>query len=488
MPLPKQIRTQSCAETASNHVEERLSAVTISGELKYRYPLLAALEVWALTWGLGLSVALFTLAPSELKDFLISMGCWLAVYYLVFKALAIIMARKRLHIASLTLSPKGLEWHSSIKPTERRILPWSAVRAVGWRNSSGWLLKREPSSIVINCNEIADYPIDLRQLSLVQRQQFFLLLSRFVSQTRLSPEALYMQVQVLGGTPDPKIDNFTKIWSEEFDRKFQLANHISLSPGHSCGNNRYTIGMIIASRLNSSTYLVCDKQGQRLVLKELVVPLNTAPVEQDKLLELFMREASLLARLDHPSIVKVKDFFVENGRHYLVMNYVPGMNLREYVRLNGMLTVQKTITLAAKLAVVLRYLHEQEPVILHRDFTPDNIVYSDSSSELTVVDFGAANLYATAGTSTIVGKQNFMAPEQFKGKATPGSDMYALGSTLCYLLTGEEPPGMGRFPSSLLVDCDPFRKLVASLLQFEQENRPTAKQFLENLTHFGETK
>lgn len=301
-----------------------------------------------------------------------------------------------------------------------------------------------------------------------------------VPQSRMTAEALYLQVQTLSGSAAPDISNFTTIWSEEFDRKFQLANHVSLIAGQNCGNDRYSIAMTIATRLNSSTYLACDKLGKRVIIKELVAPVNTELNESSKLLEQFLREAALLAKLDHPSIVKVNDFFVENDRHYLVMNCVPGMNLREHVRLNGKLDTLATIKIAEKLSTVLRYLHEQDPPIIHRDFTPDNIVFSEATVELTLVDFGSANLYSTPGTATIVGKQNYMPPEQFKGKATSASDIYALGSTLCYLLTGADPPGMARVPQ-LSATNDAFAALIASTMCYEQESRPTAQGFQESL-------
>lgn len=161
--------------------DEELPEITIPGSLSNRYPLIAAIVLQAFGLVCGLGCVGFKLSTIQLQDLLLQLPFWLCVYYAIFKGIAWLTTRKRHHDSTLTLCAKGLEWHSSLKPTRKRIVPWSDVRAVSWQNTSGWIfLSRTPAALVLNCNGIADYPIQLSKLSKEQRQQLFLFLSRFV--------------------------------------------------------------------------------------------------------------------------------------------------------------------------------------------------------------------------------------------------------------------------------------------------------------------
>jgi serine/threonine-protein kinase len=162
------------------------------------------------------------------------------------------------------------------------------------------------------------------------------------------------------------------------------------------------------------------------------------PAVRAKAREMFEREALLLYKLEHPNIAKVIDYFVEEGRDYLVLEYVAGCSLRQYVQANGARDQVQTTKLASQICDILLYLHGQDPPIVHRDITPDNIVIKEDG-EICLIDFGAANEFVGTMTGTVVGKQCYIAPEQFRGKATPASDIYALGCTMYYLITGKDP-------------------------------------------------
>lgn len=387
-----------------------------------------------------------------------------------------------------TLSAEGFESHQTKKPSGRHVIPWAKLKLVGLRKPV-WksFLNRgsKPQTIILNFADQPDFEIDLTRLSKLDQQHFFQMISRCVPQTLLTPEVLFMQVQCLMGNT-PSIEGFTQMWSEEFDRKFELANHVTLPAGHQCGNGRYIIELTLATRMSSSTYLASDMATGRFVIKELVVPVSADEQTQLKLLEQFDREARILASISHRLIVEVRDHFVENGRSYLVMECAPGENLRHYVRSNGRCGQRLTVSIARQLLEVLVYLHGQQPPILHRDLTPDNIVYYVNTGDLKVVDFGAANIYQSHGTGTLIGKQGYMPPEQFKGKCSPASDIYALGSTMLFLLTGEDPPGMGRMPE-LGSHVDPeLRKLLESCLQFEEADRPCLNILREQLNNLFE--
>src|SRR5262249_29524560 len=120
------------------------------------------------------------------------------------------------------------------------------------------------------------------------------------------------------------------------------------------------------------------------------------------------------------------------------LEYVTGETLREIVIQHGALPESTVLEWAGQLASVLEYLHSHEPPLIHRDLTPENIIVR-KDRKLTVIDFGSANEFLGQATGTFVGKQAYTSPEQFRGKATPQSDIYALGCTLHYLLTGGDP-------------------------------------------------
>ncbi len=146
----------------------------------------------------------------------------------------------------------------------------------------------------------------------------------------------------------------------------------------------------------------------------------------------------MLQQLDSPLIVKLLGFFVEDHRGYLVLEHIDGINLREYVAQNGPLSEKQVIHYAVLMCDVLTHLHSQNPPIVHRDFTPDNIILSGDDS-IKVIDFMVAQRNDESATGTVVGKHAYLPPEQFRGKATPQSDIYALGCALFFLLTGDEP-------------------------------------------------
>jgi hypothetical protein len=377
--------------------------------------------------------------------------------------------------SSVGVQPQGV---SKFQP---KLIPWSKLRLVGlYRPNWMPLGCSKLQTIVLNFADWPDIPINLGPLSVDDRARFFRILARYVPQRLLAPEVLYMQLECLNGN-EPSANGFTQIWSEEFDRRFELANHLCLPTGSVCGNGRYTVEMTLATRFGSTTYLVSDQTAKIFVLKELVIPVEAEERTKQKLLEHFDREAAILARLKHDNVVKVLDHFVENDRSYLVMDRAPGDSLRQQIRVHGAFDAKAVVQIAKQLADVLAYLHNQDPPVIHRDLTPDNVVYSPDTRTVTLVDFGAANIYHSHGTGTLIGKTGYMPPEQYKGKACPASDIYALGSTMLFLLTAMDPPGMGQMPAEAGNIDEALQKLLRSCLQFEHGDRPSADQLIERL-------
>jgi predicted Ser/Thr protein kinase len=235
--------------------------------------------------------------------------------------------------------------------------------------------------------------------------------------------------------------SYTALWEEELGRRFCPAAYITLEPGRVLRNCTLKVVSHLASGGLSSIYL-CQLDGSKLVvLKESAIPDESAGAVKDKAAEMFQREADLLMKIDHPNIVRVLDHFTENGRNYMMMEYVTGLDLRQFVKQNGLPGESYVLEWAISLATTLKHLHEREKPIIHRDLTPDNIVLRNDG-QVIIVDFGAANEFIGNATGTFVGKHSFIAPEQLRGKATVQSDIYAFGCTLYFLLTGEEPEAL----------------------------------------------
>ncbi|MBX9693055.1 MAG: serine/threonine protein kinase, partial [Cyanobacteria bacterium] len=212
----------------------------------------------------------------------------------------------------------------------------------------------------------------------------------------------------------------------------------------------------------AAVYLAEDKSKRMVAVKESVIPPLADVKLKEKAREMFKRESQMLSRVNHPQIVKVLDHFVENERDYLVLEYLPGRTLRELVRKDGAQEPEQVRDWAIQIAGILDYLHNQEPPLVHRDLTPDNLVIT-ADGVVHLIDFGASNEFVGQATGTFVGKQLYIAPEQFRGKAEPASDIYAMGATLYFLLTGKDPSALAeshpkRALSSLSDDWD---RLVA---------------------------
>ncbi len=243
--------------------------------------------------------------------------------------------------------------------------------------------------------------------------------------------------------------SYTAMWEEELSRRFSSTSFMPLEPGHSLQNGHLSVVRQLAFGGLSAIYLVQRNNKELFVLKEAVVPGGADDTVKQKAAELFEREAHLLRKLEHPYIARVLDHFVESGRNYLLLDYVNGQDLRQLVKQHGPQPESSVIKWGVEIARILVYLHGQNPPIIHRDLTPDNLVLRESGT-VTLIDFGAANEFVGTATGTLVGKQAYISPEQFRGKAVVQSDIYALGCTLFFLVTGQDPEALSTSKASLV--------------------------------------
>lgn len=155
--------------------------------------------------------------------------------------------------------------------------------------------------------------------------------------------------------------------------------------------------------------------------------------------EAFRKEAQLIARLEHPHIVRVLDYDVQAGTPFLVMSFAPGGTLRTMHPRGTVVPLPAVVDYVAQVAEALQYAHEQH--VIHRDIKPENLLVG-SRSEVLLSDFGIA-VFAqrsrSVSTQDVVGTAAYMAPEQFRGKPCFASDQYALAVVVYEWLVGERP-------------------------------------------------
>lgn len=226
-----------------------------------------------------------------------------------------------------------------------------------------------------------------------------------------------------------------------------------------------------------------------VVLKEYVLPDQDHAVEHKDAVEQFEREIHLLAKLNHPGIIKMLNAFVEDHRAYLVLEHCDGASLTHVVQQKGPLTCQYFADVAFQLCDILEYLHGLTPAVMHLDFSPDNILLS-KDGHLTVIDFNVSAEENSLRSRTVMGKQRYMSPEQYRGRPTTRSDIYSLGATCYFLLTGKEPAPISVAKlSKALPDIDPsLHDLLAKATSLEEEDRfQSIKEFRDALKDWSRT-
>ena len=180
--------------------------------------------------------------------------------------------------------------------------------------------------------------------------------------------------------------------------------------------------------------------GQPVVIKTLNESLRQQPnfAEFDRK---FQDEARRLASCVHPNIVRVSDFFVEDGQPYMVMDYIAGQNLGDVVGSNNPLPENLAILYITQIGAALKVVHQKG--LLHRDVKPQNIILRQGTQEVVLIDFGIAREFTPGATQshTNMVSDGYAPPEQYfaQGKYTPATDVYGLAATLYTLLTAQVP-------------------------------------------------
>jgi eukaryotic-like serine/threonine-protein kinase len=205
---------------------------------------------------------------------------------------------------------------------------------------------------------------------------------------------------------------------------------------------RYQILDLLGEGGSGKIYRAFDDHSQTEVAIKV---LSLRGMADWKTLELFDREAKILAQLEHPAIPRYLDSFqteiAGEEAFCLVQKLAPGRSLTSWRESGYVFDAIELREIAAQILEILIYLQTFTPPIIHRDLKPQNLLWSESG-KIYLVDFGAVrdtyHLTITGG-STIVGTYGYMAPEQFRGQAVLATDLYGLGTTLLYLISGQDP-------------------------------------------------
>ena len=202
-------------------------------------------------------------------------------------------------------------------------------------------------------------------------------------------------------------------------------------------NDRYEIIKNIGEGGMANVYLAKDTILDRSVaVKVLRGDLSS----DDKFIRRFEREALSVSNLSHPNIVEVYDVGVEDGSHYIVMEYIDGKTLKQLLKKRESLTLTEVIDIMTQLTDGISHAHES--YIIHRDIKPQNIMIEDDG-RIKITDFGIAmalNATQLTQTNSVMGSVHYLPPEQASGKsATVKSDIYSMGILMYELLTGNVP-------------------------------------------------
>jgi len=257
-----------------------------------------------------------------------------------------------------------------------------------------------------------------------------------------------------------------------------------LLPGTELSAGRYEIEKLVAVGDMTAVYRAIDTHFSRpCAVKEMLDDFQN-DTDHIRAVEWFKRETKLLVKLNHPYVCRVFDFFVENGRYHLIMDWIEGSSLTGVLEkeghvlgVNGARGVPeaRARSWTEQVCNVLSYLHRQS--IIFRDLKPSNIMITDRD-EVRLIDFGIVHTLQSQRHPTIIMTLGYVAPEQLQGRPEPRSDLYALGATIHRVLThhnaADNKPTIFSFPPirTLRPDISPaFEQIVMKALAPAPEQR-----------------
>ncbi|MBS1954212.1 MAG: serine/threonine protein kinase [Cyanobacteria bacterium SZAS-4] len=291
-------------------------------------------------------------------------------------------------------------------------------------------------------------------------------------------------------TKSESIATYTEIWLKDMSSTKsgkRIRADQTLAPGTILSDS-YKIDRVLSGGGQGTAYMATvlataevSNLPPQIVVKEFILPSNERGLK--KATESLVKEVSIMRRISSPLIIRLFDFFMEDARGYLIVEFIDGINLRQLVDRNGPLDEKKTAQIGVMLCEALTYLHALEPAVVHGDVTPDNVMLKDDGT-IKLMDFDAAAELTRNKTNTVVGKHAYMSPEQFKGELGDSCDMYALGCTLNFLLTGSDPEPVSESHPAHTVNSvsQPMNEIVSTATKFDVTKRfPSLQEMRQQL-------
>lgn len=416
---------------------------------------------------LGNSIYTFLIEHPQTAQF-IPMG--IAAFYLSL----LILARRSIPQV-LEMTSKGFTLKSS-SFKKRGLQKWEYVSSIHLEQGTG----KDPEEkwMVFVMNNAAPIKVRLDIIrSISSKEEILRALERWAPHAAKDSE-------LLSSLQPPSDYSYTDIWLEALTGPPKRDKLKPLISGAVLKDNQYKVTDVIAVGGQGSVYLANDcVSNEDVVLKEFVLPVYVDLTVRRKAIERFEKESRLLKQLEHPRIVKLLDYFVEDYRAYMVLEHLSGKNLHQIVKESGKINEKEAVSLALQMCEILKYLHNQEPPVVHRDFTPENLILGTDGT-LRLIDFNVAQTLDQSATTTgtVVGKPSYLAPEQFRGEPMPSSDIYSMGATLAYILTGEDPTPISQsHPAQLNPDVTAGLDLVvATCTNYDSGLRYQSIEDIEN--------
>ncbi len=309
-------------------------------------------------------------------------------------------------------------------------IKWPQVHSVALDRSADGAAK-----IKFNLNDNKSFYLDLAAIQENDRPRFAKALERFAP-------GCTMESELSEAMLPHRERSYTELWLQSLSSAPERNSSQSLAPGQRLKDDQYKVIKRLGVGGQGTAYLCRDELNNcNIVLKETIVPAYADRNLKEQALKSFEKEAKILESLDSDGIVKLKDYFFEDHRGYIGLEHIDGQNLCQLIAEKGALSEEATRELAGQMCQILSYLHKRS--IIHRDFTPDNLMLT-SDNKLKLIDFNVAQIQQVGTTGTIAGKHSYLPPEQFRGKASLQSDIYAMGATLQFLVTGKEPEAISQ--------------------------------------------
>ncbi len=262
----------------------------------------------------------------------------------------------------------------------------------------------------------------------------------------------------------------------------------------SCGarillRERYRVTKSLGQGGFGATFLAQDEAlpGEPSCVIKQLRPSGTAPHVLQMARELFEREAVTLGRIgNHPQVPRLLDYFEDREHFYLIQEYVHGLTIQQEVKRNGISSEVGVKQFLSEILPLLQYIHSQK--VIHRDIKPANLIRRAQDARLVLIDFGAVKNQVTqtaamqsgqtALTAYAIGTPGFAPPEQMAMRPVYGSDIYALGITCIYLLTGKSPKDLEYNPATgevmwqhLVYPSNHFAQVLAKMMDVSVHNR-----------------